>query len=574
MAVSFPLAADLPIHWEIGQIVSPGGTETGLTKQHGYNYLNQAVNQSQEAANALNGQIGSHIACPVHLFPVTAALTEAGVLSLTGENLPEEKDGLTVQFVSPAASAEGLQMQFAGEDTQYPILTTGEDKAPIQAGAFGEGVPVTLTISGGKAFFKGGGSGFPPGWNEKSQGIAWDPITKNSPIVQREYGKMEDGLKKLPDPDVLPSSRCLSCAYSPNGKILAVTCYESPYLVLYKNENGVFTKLPNPEVLPQMGENDQGLAFSPEGDLLAVAGGMSGGCTMYRIEGDNFTKLPNLPNPTTAGADCCFSPDGKYFVVVGISPTKHFAIYKRDGENFSIVKAPSELPTGNGYSCKFSPNGEYLAITTDTNTYIAIYRRSGDVFTKLQNPSDLPTGTGRDCCFSPDGNYLAVACGPSVNRIIYKRQGDTFSKIYSLSSGETAGVLGCSYDIFGRYLIFTGTPSNHPSLVVIKQLGDSFEVIEQKSELPNGIARRNTFSSDNRYLSVAVNEFPYIVTYLNEQKTYIHTLNEINKEYFEYAPKGKIGIANERKDAGETVRVTLFPALYSVTNEGNGGAKE
>ena len=93
------------------------------------------------------------------MFQVTAALTEAGVLELTGENLPEEKDGLTVQFVSPAASTEGLQMQFAGEDTQYPILTTGEDKAPIQAGAFGEGVPVTLTISGGKAFFKLGGAG-------------------------------------------------------------------------------------------------------------------------------------------------------------------------------------------------------------------------------------------------------------------------------------------------------------------------------------------------------------------------------------------------------------------------------
>ena len=91
-------------------------------------------------------------------YPATASLTPAGALELTG-SLPAEKDGLTVQFVSPAAATDGLQMKFAGSDALYPILTTGEGKEPISAGAWGIGVPVTLTVSGGKAFFKLGGAG-------------------------------------------------------------------------------------------------------------------------------------------------------------------------------------------------------------------------------------------------------------------------------------------------------------------------------------------------------------------------------------------------------------------------------
>ncbi len=38
------LPDDLPENWTLDQTVSPNGTEVGLTKQHGYNYLNAAVN--------------------------------------------------------------------------------------------------------------------------------------------------------------------------------------------------------------------------------------------------------------------------------------------------------------------------------------------------------------------------------------------------------------------------------------------------------------------------------------------------------------------------------------------------
>lgn len=49
-----PFNTDLPEDWEQGQIVSPNGTEVGLSKQHGYNYLMQSVNALASGLNGVN----------------------------------------------------------------------------------------------------------------------------------------------------------------------------------------------------------------------------------------------------------------------------------------------------------------------------------------------------------------------------------------------------------------------------------------------------------------------------------------------------------------------------------------
>ena len=48
------LPANLPENWTQGQTISPNGTETGLTKQHGYNYLMKQVNNTQTEVNNIN----------------------------------------------------------------------------------------------------------------------------------------------------------------------------------------------------------------------------------------------------------------------------------------------------------------------------------------------------------------------------------------------------------------------------------------------------------------------------------------------------------------------------------------
>lgn len=51
------LPADLPENWTQGQIVSPNGTEVGLTEQHGYNYLMKQVNATQTEVNNVGSTI-------------------------------------------------------------------------------------------------------------------------------------------------------------------------------------------------------------------------------------------------------------------------------------------------------------------------------------------------------------------------------------------------------------------------------------------------------------------------------------------------------------------------------------
>lgn len=51
--ITLPLPADLPENWTMGQTVAPTGADAGLSEQHGYNYLNQQVNNAQKGVNLL-----------------------------------------------------------------------------------------------------------------------------------------------------------------------------------------------------------------------------------------------------------------------------------------------------------------------------------------------------------------------------------------------------------------------------------------------------------------------------------------------------------------------------------------
>ena len=526
-------------------------------------HVSDRTNPHKVTADQAGAAPSSHLESKGHMFQVTATLTPAGALELSGD-LPAEKDGLTVQFVSPAAATDGLQMKFAGSDALYPILTTGEGKEPIQAGAWDQGVPVTLTVSGGSCFFKGGGAGFPAGWNEKGQGIAWDDITKNSPIVQREYGKIEDGLQALPGPDVLPTGLSLSCDFSLDGNFLVVGHMDSPYITIYKRNGDTFTKLPDPSVLP--GGNAYDCAFSPDGGYLAVAHMGSPYITIYkRSEGDRFVKLANPAIlPPGEGLACTFSHDSTY-LVIGSSESPSFIIYKRNGDIFSKLPNLPNLPSGWGYCSTFGFESTYLAIGAGMSPYFAVYKRTGDTFAKIKNPVEMPREQVDSCVFSLDGVYLALGHHGTPYITVYKREDDNFTKLQALPSPPSNTVYGCNFSSDNNYLALTY--DDPPFLSIYRREEDSFVKIPDLPEL-TGRGADCVFSQRGGYLAIGYAKSPYLTIYLNEQKTYIHTLNDINKEYFAYAPKGKIGVAKESKPAGELVKATLFPALYNLTNEG------
>ena len=55
--ITVPLPADLPTDWQTSDIVAPNGTDAGLEKQYGYNYLMQAVNNAQTAIQETAGAV-------------------------------------------------------------------------------------------------------------------------------------------------------------------------------------------------------------------------------------------------------------------------------------------------------------------------------------------------------------------------------------------------------------------------------------------------------------------------------------------------------------------------------------
>lgn len=69
--ITVPLPQDLPTDWTYGQTIGADGTDVGLTQQHGYNYLMQQVNASQQAAQEIGAALEELTADDVGAFPAT-----------------------------------------------------------------------------------------------------------------------------------------------------------------------------------------------------------------------------------------------------------------------------------------------------------------------------------------------------------------------------------------------------------------------------------------------------------------------------------------------------------------------
>lgn len=114
---NYPLPADLPEDWQPSQIVAPNGTDVGETQQHGYNYLMEQVNNTQEAVNGLVDYANSVTA--------DSATLSAGSVVL---GIPAEAThGMTIKFLSPCNS-EDITVGVVVEGSTYEWRDTlGED---------------------------------------------------------------------------------------------------------------------------------------------------------------------------------------------------------------------------------------------------------------------------------------------------------------------------------------------------------------------------------------------------------------------------------------------------------------
>ena len=76
---------------------------------------------------------------------------------------------------------------------------------------------------------------------------------------------------KFNDPATLPTDDGYGAALTPDGSVLAVAHWGSPYITTYDWLEGAWVKRPDPATLPTSGNTGTGVALTPDGSVLAVA---------------------------------------------------------------------------------------------------------------------------------------------------------------------------------------------------------------------------------------------------------------------------------------------------------------
>lgn len=190
MPTNINLPANLPENWQTSQIVSPSGTDVGLSAQHGYNYLMQQVNDTQEAANTLSQAVDAQEEAQAQLetdvdtlqtdmaqakSDVETLQTDVGELQTDVGNLQTGQG----QLATPNATAThsdsvvaitapaGVNLisfyapsDFSGDDT-YTVNGSAVTLTDLNGNAiydgWKEGAPVQFILKGTQAFFKAGG---------------------------------------------------------------------------------------------------------------------------------------------------------------------------------------------------------------------------------------------------------------------------------------------------------------------------------------------------------------------------------------------------------------------------------
>ena len=166
-----------------------------------------------------------------------------------------------------------------------------------------------------------------------------------------------------------PSGLC----YSPEGDLFVVIRQVTPYLHVFTISGTAVSAVSFDQTVAT---DAQACAFSPNGKFLAVANMSSPYIAIYeRGAGTSFTRLPNpatLPGGT--GYNCCWSHDSR-FLVVAHNGSPFMTIYERSGSTFTKKPNPASLPAAIGIGCAFSPDDAYLGFGMFSSPFVSIYSR-------------------------------------------------------------------------------------------------------------------------------------------------------------------------------------------------------
>jgi len=262
---------------------------------------------------------------------------------------------------------------------------------------------------------------------------------------------------------------------------LAIVHPTAPNVSIYKNDNGVLTKLtvPTSDIGGSSADNYGGIAWSPDSQHCAMIG-YRGALTIYKMNGNTPEKMSLVGNPLvgTYGADLAWSSDGNYIFAGYQNTTRYYAvkvlnitsttvtlsnlsmptipsenvlfsacdispdvshlcvggyttaanILKRSGDTFSILSSPFNVTPGvQIWGIRYSPNGSYVAMHSDVGGF-SVYKRNGDFYTRVFHDQIANTSRG-SITWDDDSNYVAISHIHSPYFHLYKRTEDVFTDL-------------------------------------------------------------------------------------------------------------------------------------------------
>lgn len=272
--------------------------------------------------------------------------------------------------------------------------------------------------------------------------------------------------------------------------------------------SGVFAKIADPEVLPDLGLSAH---WSPNGRYLAV--GHAGGSNITVYDWSKGFPVKVASTALTLPALCngvSWSPDGRYLATAHSSGNRA-SVFDWSSGNPVKVEPPSEIPEGTGNGVTWSPNGKYMAVAHGSSPYVNIYDWSGGTPVKMDDPLVLPSDQGRSVAWSPNGRYLAVGSTGSPYLLLYDWSTGVPVSV-PVPSIPSSIISGTAWSPDGRYLAISYQA--FPYITIYDWSSGAPVRLSDPADLPpEGVTSGVAWSPDGRYLAASSKASPFLIIY-------------------------------------------------------------
>ena len=233
--------------------------------------------------------------------------------------------------------------------------------------------------------------------------------------------------------------------FSYNDGYYALCYITSPYFKLFKNGVGSVVSYSNiPMDTADITSIVRICRFSPVGGYFAVSQEESPYILIYRVNDDIVTKIANpVSLPLSVVVDMAFIDSGEKLVVCYASTV---VVYRTS--DFTVIENVSQ-PSGNITAIGYTQKSDVLYLTTDSDPYIVAYNAS--TLESLPTPF-FPGKTVSNVYLSNDATSMVVQY-PSAPFIEIRNSANGFAK-YPTGHDFTTAITDCSFTSDGRYISF------------------------------------------------------------------------------------------------------------------------